>query len=144
MLKTFEKGFALPSAIFLLVILSLMSIAVFAINGYNQKAIIYDVSDTKAYFAAKAGLEYGSYMAIKSGTCSSTAQTVDLSTNYFKGFKATYSCVANNVDEAGVLQTYYTITSVGCNSSGTSCPESAGRPSSEDYVEKSMTTIISQ
>jgi MSHA biogenesis protein MshP len=144
MLKTFEKGFALPSAIFLLVILSLMSIAVFAINGYSQKASIYDVSDTKAYFAAKAGLEYGSYIAAKTGSCSSTAQTVDLSATYFKGFKATYSCVANNVDEAGVVQTYYTITSSGCNSSNISCPESSGRPLSEDYVEKSMTTIIAK
>ncbi len=144
MLKTSNKGFALPSAIFLLVILSLLSVALFAINGYNQKSIIYDVSDTKAYFAAKAGLEYGSYIAVKTGTCSSTAQTVDLSTSYFLGFKATYSCIQTTSDEAGVNQTYYTITSVGCNTSATSCPEGTGRPSNEDYVEKSMTTIVAK
>lgn len=121
-----------------------MAIGVFAINGYSQKSLAFDVSDTKAYFAAKAGLEYGSYMASKMNSCSSTPQTINLSSSYFIGFKATYSCVEKTSDEAGVSQTYYTITSFGCNTSGTNCPEGAGRPSSEDYVEKSMVSVVAK
>jgi MSHA biogenesis protein MshP len=144
MLKTSKKGFALPSAIFLLVILSLMAVGVFAINGYSQKSVVFDISDTKAYFAAKTGLEYGSYMASKMNSCSSTPQTVSLSGSYFVGFKTTYSCVQTTSDEAGVSQTYYTITSYGCNTTGTNCPEAVGRPSNEDYVEKSMVSVIAK
>lgn len=144
MLKISKNGFALPSAIFLLVILSLMAVGMFAITGYSQKAVVFDILDTKAYFAAKAGVDYGSYMASKVSTCSTTPQTVNLTGSYFVGFKATYTCTQRTVDEAGVTQTYYTITSFGCNGSAANCPDAGGRPGSEDYVEKSMISIVAK
>jgi MSHA biogenesis protein MshP len=139
-----NKGFALPSAIFLLVVLSLLAVALLAINSYSQKSSIADVLDTKAYLAAKLGSEYGSYQAIKNNSCSSTAQTVNITDSYFTGFKASYICETVSNDEAGVTQTYYKITAYGCNTSNTSCPDGTGKPSNEDYVEKSITMVVSK
>lgn len=145
MLEIFkQKGFALPSSIFLLVILAMLSTALLAVSVYSQKSTIYDVLDTKAYFIAKAGVEYGAYLASKNGACSSTPQTVSVSEQHLEGFKFTITCTERTVNEAGLNQTYYTITSYGCNSNGSNCPDTGGRPGSETYVEKSLVVVIAK
>jgi MSHA biogenesis protein MshP len=139
-----SKGFALPSAIFLLVVLSLMSVGLLLINSFLQKNSTLDILDTKAYLAAKAGLEYGLYQANKSSVCLSSGQTINLSGSFFQGFKATYSCSSQTSNEAGNVLTYYTITSNGCNTSSSSCPELTTKPNNEDYVEKSLLATIAK
>jgi len=138
------RGFALPTAIFLLVILSIFAVGLLALNAYSQKSTINDVLDVKASFVAKTGIDYGAYLAVKNGACPTTAQTVNINEDYLKGFKFTYTCIQKTANEAGINQIYYTITSFGCNTTGTSCPDNAGRPSREDYVEKSLTTIVAK
>lgn len=138
------KGFALPSAIFLLVILSVLAVGLLAMNAYSQKSTISDVLDLKASFVAKAGLDYGVYFATRNGNCPTTAQTININEEHLTGFKFTYSCSQKIENEAGIEQVYYTITSFGCNTTGTNCPDNSGRPTREDYVEKSLTTIVAK
>jgi len=65
MFQTHKNGFALPSAIFILVVLSALSAAIMTVNRYTQKSTIADVLETKSYLAAKAGVEYGSFQALR-------------------------------------------------------------------------------
>lgn len=139
-----NKGFALPTAIFILVVLSLLGTTLLSINSYNQKSGNLNLLETKAYFAAKTGAEYGVYQAVKNNICLNGYQTIDLSGNYFIGFKSSYNCVETSVDEAGIVQKYYKINSNGCNTLNLSCPDGSGNPSREDYVEKSITIIASK
>lgn len=143
MFQTYKRGFALPSALFLMVFLAMLGISILAINNYNQKSTIADMLETKAFLAAKLGVEYGSYQAIKNGICLGASQTVNITDSYFIGFKTSYTCQSRTSDEAGISSTYYTITSFGCNTTGASCPDGIGRPSTEEYVEKSITVIVS-
>ena len=144
MFRIHNKGFALPSAMFLLVILASLAIGLFAVIGYSQKAVIDDVLDVKATMASKAVLDYGIYQVTKNGICSSANQTISFTENYFVGFKVTYSCNSVSADEAGITTNYYTITANACNTVGASCPEAIGKPTTENYVEKSLTALVSQ
>lgn len=139
-----NKGFALPSALFLLVILTMLGAGLFLMNGYFQKNSIYDTLDAKAYLSAKAGLEYGLYQANKNATCNNVSQTISMTDPYFQGFKFTYTCNASTSDEAGNIVTYYTVSSVGCYTTGAQCPDSSTKPSTEDYAEKSLTATLAK
>ena len=134
-----NKGFALPSAIFLLVIIAMLTAGLLFMNKFFQKNSALDTLDTKAYLAAKAGLEYGLYQANKSSICLAGGQTISVSGAFFQGFKVTYTCTSQTSDEAGLILTYYRITAVGCNTAGASCPDLTAKPNNEDYVEKSIT-----
>lgn len=137
-----NKGFALPVAIFLLVIIALFVVSAFLINRFTQKNSIMDTLDTKAYLAAKAGLEYGLYQANKNSICLSSVQTILLPGNYLAGFKSSYTCTSQTSDENGTINTFYTINANGCNTTSSSCPAAIGKPTNEDYVEKSLTSIL--
>ncbi|NCQ51578.1 hypothetical protein GW796_06735 [archaeon] len=144
MFQTHKNGFALPSAIFILVVLSALSAAIMTVNRYTQKSTIADVLETKSYLAAKAGVEYGSFQALRNTVCNPTPQTVIMTDTFFSGFKFSYDCNETLSNEAGKNQSYYKITSWGCNSSNASCPDGVGQPTNENYVEKSLTVIVAK
>lgn len=56
-----ERGFSLVSAIFLLVILSALGVFMLSISTMQQTTSTQDLQGSKAYQAAKAGLEWGAY-----------------------------------------------------------------------------------
>ena len=139
-----NKGFALPSAIFLLVVIGIMTVGLLMMNKFYQKNSGLDTLDIKAYQAAKYGLEYGLYQANKASTCLASGQTIAVAGVFFQGFKVTYTCTSQTSNEAGTIVTYYKITAVGCNTAGASCPEAGTKPASEDYVEKSLSAVLAQ
>lgn len=55
------SGFSLVSAIFLLVILSALGVFMLSISTMQQTTSMQDFQGSKAYQAAKAGLEWGAY-----------------------------------------------------------------------------------
>jgi MSHA biogenesis protein MshP len=144
MFQIHKRGFALPAAIFLLVTLSILAVALLKINVYTSKSSTMDILENKAYLAAKVGVEYAAYQAIKNDVCSAVSQTVNIGEQFFDGFKTSYSCQRRVVDEANVSQTYFTITSYGCNTTGASCPEAAGKPTTQDYAEKSISAVFAK
>ena len=61
-LRTFPdtlRGFALPSALFLLVILAMLGAFMLAVSGMQHAAQAVDVSSSRAYQGARAGIEWG-------------------------------------------------------------------------------------
>ena len=105
------NGFALPSAIFLLVILA--GLAAFMVNFSTTQNITsaQDVQGARAYHAARSGTEWGLYQVldptnatvVAPGTATwpnmpacpaDTAMTIE-------GFTVTVSCSSNDYSEAG-------------------------------------------
>lgn len=93
------RGFSLVSAIFLLVILSALGVFMLSVSTMQQTTSTQDLQGSKAYQAAKAGIEWGAYQIL---TPENTASATP------------YVCLASKVIPAlgGALQGF-TVT-VGC------------------------------
>ncbi|RJX31596.1 MAG: hypothetical protein C4516_06500 [Oxalobacter sp.] len=81
-LKT-QRAFALPTAIFLLVVLAALGAFMLVISSVQHTTSAQDVQGTRAYQAARAGVEWGVYQIMKPEN-----------DNYNKtaGFTAPYAC----------------------------------------------------
>lgn len=61
-------GVAIVTAIFLLVVLSGLAVAVVTISTSQQSASALDVQGQRAYQAARAGIEWAAYVALRTGS----------------------------------------------------------------------------
>ncbi len=66
--KHYSRGFLLPAAIFLLVILAALGAYALNISSVQQATSKQDVQGTRAYQAARAGLEWALYQVLDPGT----------------------------------------------------------------------------
>ena len=64
-----QKGFAIVSAIFLIVVLAFLGVSMSRILTSGQQAINQDISSLQAYYASQSSLQWGMYQSIlaKSG-----------------------------------------------------------------------------
>ncbi|HEY6280567.1 MAG TPA: hypothetical protein VIW72_02070 [Burkholderiales bacterium] len=62
-----QSGFLLVTAIFLLVILAALGAFILTISGTQQTGSALDVQGSRAYQAARAGIEWGSYQVLNAG-----------------------------------------------------------------------------
>lgn len=87
------KGFALVSAIFLLVVIAALGVFAVTISTTQQQSSAMDALGSRAYQAAKAGIEWGSYQIIKNAaTCATlTSPTMPAGTQLSQ-FTVTLSC----------------------------------------------------
>ncbi len=71
-----QAGFALPSAIFLIVVLAALGAIVVTVSGLQHTTSARDVMGSKAYQAARAGIEWGAYQVLQQaspGVCPPSA-----------------------------------------------------------------------
>ncbi|MEW6676828.1 MAG: hypothetical protein AB1421_02815 [Pseudomonadota bacterium] len=135
-----RQGFALPAALFLLVVLGGLSAWLMRMTqtGLAQDAL--EIEGERAYQAAQAGLEAGLYAASVGHTCGSRTVTF---TGQLSRFTASVSCTTHTFDEGGDTIRLYEITSVACNQPGSgSCPNAA--PSLVEYSERQLQAVIEE
>lgn len=127
------RGFALASAIFLLVVLASLGAFMVHFSTVQQASSAQDLNGSKAYQAARAGMEWGMYQALKNGACAGST-TLPALGGGLSGFAITVTCtqvlategtVANNV-------TLFQITSTA--TSGTS--------GTTHYVERKLQGLV--
>lgn len=72
-----ECGFALVTAIFIVVILAMLGIMMVTIGGMERSTATTAVRGTQAYFAARSGVEWGIFGALNNrvATCGNAAST---------------------------------------------------------------------
>ena len=63
-----NKGFLLPAAIFVLVILAALGAYALNITSVQQATSTQDVQGSRAYQAARAGVEWAAYQTLAPGT----------------------------------------------------------------------------
>ncbi len=132
-----EKGFALPAAIFLLVVLGGLAGWLMRLTTQTLAQQALELEGARAYQAAQAGVEAGIYAA-RSGSCA--PQTLSF-TGQLARFTASVACTAYSADEGGQVVTLYRINSIACNQPAAgACPNAA--PTFPDYAERHMHAVV--
>ncbi|MEW6703933.1 MAG: MSHA biogenesis protein MshP [Pseudomonadota bacterium] len=130
-----QRGLGAVAAIVVLVVLATIAAAVVRLSTSQQAGIAQELQAARASQAAQAGIEWGLYQALRSGSCGSS--TLDLTADL--GMSVAVSCAAaaynEGLTDAGANRsiTVYTIDAVACNSA--SCPDAA-RAVTPHYVER--------
>lgn len=133
-----SQGFALPAAIFLLVVLGGLAAWLTSLTQATLAESNLELEGERAYQAARAGLEAGIYAARVGGSC--TARNIDFDGNLDR-FTASVACATHTADEGGITIVLYEITSVACNEpSGGACPNTA--PALPEYAERHMRATV--
>jgi MSHA biogenesis protein MshP len=122
------RGASLVTAIFLLVIFSLLGVAMVTLATSQQKTSALDVLGSRVYLAARSGAEWGVYRALRAGSCVAATSLAPPAGSSLSGFNVTVNCSAT-VD-SGV--TRYVVTATACNQAG-ACGNAAN---SADYVQR--------
>ena len=124
------SGFALVTAIFLLVVLAALGVFMVTLSGTHQAAPRHSILATRVYFGAKAGLDWGIRQAIAVNSCVGGAgTTLALTGTGLAGVNATVVCTST----AHTGGTVYRITSTAVS----------GTFGTLDYAQRQMEATVS-
>ncbi len=128
-------GFALPSAIFLLVILAALGAFILTVSTTQHAGAALDVAGARAYQAARAGVEWGLFQSLRNGNCGDatlnfggTTLAAVLDRRPLHILQRHRACQHRHIDQ---------ITATACNQAP--CPNSA--PGTY-YVERQVTVSV--
>lgn len=90
-----ERGFALVAAIFIVVILALLGIMMVTIGSMQRATSSTATQGTRAYYAARAGIEWGTFQSVSQFgplNCAAASGTLTLSVPGLSGFTVVVQC----------------------------------------------------
>lgn len=139
-----QRGVTIVTAIFLVTVLALLGAFVVSVAGFQQKSSQLDVNGARAYQAARAGIEWGAYQALRGANvppaaCFGTTNLTFAGTS-LGAFTTNVTCTRTTHTELATTVTIDQITSISCNAPP--CPNAA--PGIADYVERKISTTIGQ
>ena len=127
-----QRGFAIMAAVFLLVVLSLLAAMIVALSSTQQVGQARDLLGARAYFAARTGIEWGVYQALRNSSCSAATNLPALGGSA-GGFAVSVTCSTQPFDEGGNAVVVYTIASTATQ----------GTPGALDFVERQLQAVVS-
>jgi len=134
-----QRGVGLMTAIFLIVVLAALGAFLVTVSGLQQTSSALDLQGSKAYQAARAGIEWGAFRALRNGSCAGAS----VATSFIPGgtltdFTVTVACAATPYSEVTASTgTVYQITATACNRpAGNVCPNNAAP--GQNYVERQL------
>ena len=135
-------GFALPSAVFLLVILSLLAAFIVQVATRQQVSHAADVRGSRAALAAQAGVEWGAYRLLRENDC--VAASSFNAGGSMSEFTVTVSCqpagTGGTNDEAGATVLVRRIVATACSQPGAgACPNPAP---GTNYIERQFSSVV--
>ena len=161
-LRTRPRGFAIVSAIFILVVLGALGAFIVNISTNQQTGSALDIQGVRAYQAARAGIEWGIYQvqatpaynfsygtpAVAVGSANPNTRLCPASPTSFvpaapalAGFTVTVTCIAT-VDLVNGGPTVYTLQSTACNRPAAgACPPAVPAPGA-DYIERRIEVTL--
>jgi MSHA biogenesis protein MshP len=137
-----DSGMSLIMAIFLLLVLAALGAFIVSLGTTQQNDAALDLEGSRAYHAARAGLDYGAYQAIQNNTCAAGAVNLALPQASFNDFTSVHVAFAPspNHDEGGTLKTLCTITANACNQPAAgACPNPTP---GANYVERELQLTV--
>lgn len=141
-----QRGFGAVMAIIVLVILASLAAAMTRFGSIQHMTSAQDVLAVRALAAARTGLEYGLYQALRNGGACTT-WPLDLTAD--TGFRVSVECTPSAVfhegeDSPGSPRklTVYTITATACNipTAADACPNESA-VTSAGYIERVLQTV---
>jgi MSHA biogenesis protein MshP len=135
-----QRGFSLITAIFLLVVLAGLGTVMVTFFGAQQQSSALDALGSRAYQAARAGIEWGAITIANAAPGTGCAGIpLPLFANTLAGnlqpFTVTLTCGVVMAVEGGATVYVYNLTSTAAN---------GGAPGNKDHVERSINATISQ
>lgn len=149
-----DQGFALPSAIFLLVVLAALGAYILNISAGQQKGMALDIRGERAWQAANAGMEWLRYRLAStpaSPACpaatdwgASTQSLGFAATDTLADYHATLECRAlETTDVHGVATTVFELRVTACSPAAAAEPRCPGTPTQGGYAERQLQALIS-
>ena len=145
-----QRGFVLMAAIFLIVVFAAIGAYLVTIATGQVEAASQDEQGTRAYLAARAGVDWGAYQLLRNpaGAFSTTTCTTPLATETLAlgplggpagdSFRVTVGCSRSTENEGGVTVEVFLITSTGCNRGACTASGDAG------YVERQLQLVVAR
>lgn len=125
------RGFSIITAIFLLVVLSALGVALVSISTMQHAESALDVQGARAYQAARAGMEWGVYQQRINGICEPSNSFALPANGALSGFSVTVRCT----QAAGALPRFQVIATA-CNRPVGSVCATANATNNPDYVQR--------
>src|SRR5258705_11714861 len=129
-------GFALPTAIFLMVILAALGVFLARISLIQTSSSALDALGSGAYQAARAGIEIGAYNSLRNPPC--VPSTLTFAGTAMAPFTTTVTCNATPIDELAVAGSIDEIVATACNEPP--CPNAS--PTIANYTERKITIVV--
>ncbi|MEI7841675.1 MAG: hypothetical protein WCI39_01480 [Gallionellaceae bacterium] len=135
-MRKLQRGFSIVTAIFLLVVLAGLGAAMLTFSNVQHQSSAMDVLGSRAYQAARAGIEWAAFQVVNSA--SNAAAATNCATTFAQNslggtlapFAVTVTCSAASHVEGVSTVWIYDVSSVA----------SAGTLGSNDYVERAIST----
>lgn len=131
-----QRGFALMAALFIIVTLAAIGAYLLTVSTGQLAAAAQDEQASRAYQAARTGIEWGAYQVLINSSCVAGPQTLTLP----QGFISQVSCSASAAETEGSRQiTGYTVTATGCNAGSCGSANTAAT-----YVERQLQLTLAK
>ncbi|BBP04004.1 hypothetical protein TPL01_16170 [Sulfuriferula plumbiphila] len=126
-----QRGFAIVAAIFLVVVLAALGAFMLTFSTVQHITSAQDIQGARAYQAARTGIEWGAYQALRNSSCTPSTSLTPGGTQ--AGFGVTVQCTRfGPYTEGGSTLLMYQITSTA----------SQGTLGSATYVERQLQATV--
>jgi MSHA biogenesis protein MshP len=129
-----ETGFSLLSAIFLLVVIAALGTFAVTLSTTQQQSTALDVMGSRAYHAARAGVEWGAYQVLQNGGACAATTTLPAMTGTLGDFSVTVTCTSTPYTEDDATKNVYQLTS----------KATQGTVATANYVERVISVTIAK
>ena len=128
------RGFSLVAAIFLLVVMAALGAFMLTFSTAQHMSSAQDLQGARAYQAARAGIEWGAYQALRNASCAASTPLTLAGT--LSSFNVTVNCTSAGWSyvEAGKTVQLYQLTATALQ----------GTPGSTTYVERQMQATVAK
>ena len=140
MSRSRQRGAALMTAIFLLVVIGALTAYLLKMSGLQHSSMALDVQGARAYQASRAGIDWGVYRALRDNSCAGSA-SFGLAGGLSE-FTVTVTCADTTYTEVDPTAKHvYLIQATACNRPNAGdCPGTPGT----FYVERQLQALVDQ
>lgn len=126
--KPRQSGLSVISALFMLLLMAALGALMLTFSSVQHLTQAQDIQGSRAYWAARAGIEWGAYQVVNTHACASATMSVE-------GFSVTVGCTLHGpYDEGGSTVNVFRLTSTA----------SQGTLGSTGYVERQLQATVAK
>ena len=127
---------SLITAVFLLLVMAALALYVTHITTAQHGASTLDLEGSRAYHAARTGLEFGAFQAISAASCPAAVNLALPAANFADFTSVAVTCASTVHTEGTTARTLYRLTATACNDPGGVCPNTVAPGA--NYVERQL------